>query len=355
MAREQGPAPEIAPGSPFVGRREEMRQLGIALNESISGRGGVVLLAGEPGMGKTRTAQELADHARRIGVRVLVGRCHEGEGAPAYWPWIQIVRAYAEDSDPSTLGSEMGRRAADVAQLGDRLAGSVVPPSVESAQARFLLFDSLATFFKNAARSRPLMLLLDDLHCADAASLLLLQFLSRENGDAPLLIIGTYRDTDAWGPGAVEETIAELARQPHAWRLQLRGLDEDDVARLMEWITGNPPARALVARVHEETGGNPFFVTEVVRLLDSGEGRALEGGFVPSQGVQEIIGRRLRRLSAECNEVLTVAAVLGREFDIAALRKQHLDNGVPLFVLLRDCLLAAVESLGHERAFPHKE
>jgi len=319
MAREQGPAPEIAPGSPFVGRRKEMRQLALALDETISGRGGVVLVAGEPGIGKTRTAQELADHARRIGVRVLVGRCHEGEGAPAYWPWIQIVRAYAEDADPSTLSSAMGRGAADVAQVEGRFAGAVVPPPVESAQARFLLFDSLTTFFRNAARSQPLMLVLDDLHCADAASLLLLQFLAQQNGDVSLLIIGTYRDTDAWAPGTVEETIAELARQPHARRLQLRGLDEDDVARLIGWIAGNPPARALVARVHEETGGNPFFITEVVRLLDIEEWRTPEGGFVPSQGVQEIIGRRLRRLSAECNEVLTLAAVLGREFDVAAL------------------------------------
>src|SRR2546427_13230380 len=101
MAREQGPAPEIAPGSPFVGRRKEMRQLAIALDETISGRGGVVLVAGEPGIGKTRTAQELADPARRIGVPVLVGRFPHGGGAPAYWPWLPIVRGSARGAEPA--------------------------------------------------------------------------------------------------------------------------------------------------------------------------------------------------------------------------------------------------------------
>ena len=339
MPQPRETAPDSPPGSPFVGRREEMRQLLTALEESIAGRGRVVLLTGEPGVGKTRTAQELAAHAGRIGVRVLVGRCLDGDGGPAFWPWIQIVRAYAERVDPSRLGSEMGCGGALITQVipevGKRLPFSLAPPFGEPAQARFLLFDSLTTFFKNAARAQPLMLLIDDLHCADPASLRLLQFLARANGDAPLLVLGTYQDAEVRGPCVVEDTIAELARQPHARRLQLRGLDEDDVASLMERIIGNSPARALVARVHEETGGNPFFVTEVARLLGSEGCRTLDTGFVPSRGVREVVGRRLRRLSADCNAVLTVAAVLGREFDVGVLLRSS--------SLEPECVIGALE------------
>jgi predicted ATPase len=162
--------------TPFVGREAELAALAVDLDAATTGgRGGVVLLAGEPGIGKTRLAEELAAQATAQGALVLWGRCWEGEGAPAFWPWVQIVRAYLEAADPAVLRQDMGAGGADIAQVvpavHDRLPGLPTPPPVEPEAARFRLFDSLAGFLRAAAARRPLLLVLDDLHWADAPSL----------------------------------------------------------------------------------------------------------------------------------------------------------------------------------------
>src|SRR5215510_11700283 len=194
------PSPSESPGRTFVGRKPELAELTTALDHALAGRGRLVLLVGEPGIGKTRLAGELAVHAASRGVQVLWGRCWEGEGAPAYWPWVQIIRTAVEAREPKRLAAEMGPGAAAIAQVfpevRERLPDVSVPPNLEGDQARFRLFDSITTFVKHAARAEPLAFILEDLHWADKDSLLLLRFLAREMADSRLLIIGTYRDVE---------------------------------------------------------------------------------------------------------------------------------------------------------------
>jgi predicted ATPase len=161
--------------TPFVGREAELAALTADLDAAAAGRGGVVLVAGEPGIGKTRLAEELAAQATARGALVLWGRCWEGEGAPAFWPWVQVVRAYVQAADPAALRHDMGAGAADIAQVvptvRECLPDLPSPPPTEPEAARFRLFDSLAGFLRGAAARQPLLLILDDLHGADAPSL----------------------------------------------------------------------------------------------------------------------------------------------------------------------------------------
>ena len=168
----------------FVGRFVEMAALTAALGEALSGQGRLVMLASEPGIGKTRTAQELADLAEQRGCQVLWGWCYEELGAPPYWPWVQSIRSYVQRSDPQRLQSQMGPGAADIAEIvheiRQQLPNLEHSPALEPEQTRFRLFDSITNFLKNAAASQPLMVVLDDLHWADKPSLLLLEFLTRQ-------------------------------------------------------------------------------------------------------------------------------------------------------------------------------
>ena len=326
--------------STFVGRARELGQLVGALDEALTGEGRLVLLAGEPGIGKSRLAEELIAQARARGARVLVGRCWEAGGAPPYWPWVQSLRQYIRDTDPEDLRAHLRGGAADVAQLLPELREVLTDlpagPTLESEGGRFRLFDHLTAFLKNVATEGPLVLLLDDLHAADEPSLMLLRFVGRELGDSRLLIVGAYRDVDPTLAGALATAVGELAREPVTRTVALAGLDEADVARYIELSAPEASAAELAAAVHAETEGNPLFVGETVRLLAE-EKRLSEPATVPPaipQSVREVIGRRLRHLSDECNRLLTLASVLGREFDLDALAgASGLERGVILELL----------------------
>lgn len=330
LPRERGvvnPLDRLAEGV-FVGRDAELERLRSALEDSLSGHGRILMLVGEPGIGKTRISEELTTYAKMRGAQVLWGRCYEGDGAPAYWPWVQIIRAYVHDREPKELASEMGAGAADIAavvsEVRDRLPGLPVSSTLEPEEARFRLFDSISTFLKNASRGKPLVVVLDDLHWSDKPSLLLLEFLAREFGDARLLVLGTYRDVELGRQHPLERSLAELARTGVSERVLLRGIRQEDVARFIELSAGKAAPARLVEAVYRETEGNPFFVHEVVHLLES-DGRLVNPDSVESwsveipQGVRQVIGRRLSTLPPDCNEVLTIAAVVGREFDFAVL------------------------------------
>ncbi len=318
-------------GGVFVGRARELGELRASLEEALAGRGALALLVGEPGIGKTRTAEEFVTYARLRNAQVLWGHCYEGEGAPAYWPWVQVLRSYAKERDASTLREQMGSGAADIAQvvseIRERLPELPPPPALAPEHARFRLFDAITVFVKNAAKVRPLVLVLDDLHWADKPSLLLLEFMARELRGARVLLLGTYRDVELGRQHPLVHTLGELAREQLSRRVFLRGLTADDVARFIEITAGLTPPAALVAAVYKETEGNPFFVNEVVRLLVS-EGRLeRRAADAPAwvvdipQSIREVIGRRLDHLSKECNELLSMAAVIGRDFGHEALER----------------------------------
>ena len=320
-------------GGVFVGRQREMGELKACLEDALSGKGRLVTLVGEPGIGKTRTAQELVTYAGLRGAQVLWGRCYEEQGVPPYWPWVQAIRSYVRERDPEQLRSEMGAGAADIAEVvsdvRERLPDLQPAPQLEPEQARFRLFDSITALLKTASQRQPLILVLDDLHWADQPSLLLLQFVARELSGARLLLIGTYRDMELSRQHPLAEALGELTRERLFQRVLLRGLSREDVGRFIEVTSGATAPNSLVQAVYTQTEGNPLFVTEVVRLLVQ-EGEVWAGHGEPlrhsdtwtvriPEGVREVIGRRLNRLSRRCNDTLVIASVIGREFTLGQL------------------------------------
>jgi DNA-binding SARP family transcriptional activator/tetratricopeptide (TPR) repeat protein len=325
LADADGTAGRRAAGA-LVGRRRELAELEAALADARAGHGRLALVSGEAGIGKSRLVDELAAEARRAGARALWGRCWEAGGAPAYWPWVQALRAYVREVDDALLREQAGAGAASLAhllpELRERLPDIPSPPPPDTDGARFHLFDSTAAFLRRAAAARPLLVVLDDVHAADAPSLRLLEFVAAELADAPALFVACYRDPELAPGDPTASLLAGLARCASV-RLSLRGLAATEVASYVELAATEPPGNGLVAAIAAETEGNPLFVGEIVRLL-AAEGRLGEdvGASwrlrVP-ETVKEVIGRRLARLSPPCREALSLASVLGREFSLTVL------------------------------------
>ncbi len=293
---------------PFVGRDEELETLRAALDDAAAERGGLLLVTGEPGIGKTRLMQEAAASALDRGWRVAMGRCWEEGGAPAYWPWAQVVRA---------AGGELSQVGAP------RSAGVGVDPE----SARFLMFDAVTRFLVEVSRERELLIVLDDLHAADAPSLLLLRFLAPAIAQERILVLGSYRELES-RRGELAGHFAELARV--AQRKPLAGLGVDAVEAYLTALHGHAATRELATRLQAMTGGNPFFLTQIAELGDAA---------VPGE-VRALIRRRVDGLSEDARAALSMAAVCGREFDLRVLEPL---SDVTLGRLL-DVLAEAVEA-----------
>ena len=257
------PAARRPQGTAFVGRAAELSELVGGLDDAFAGHGRLFLLEGEPGIGKSRLADELIAAAGTRGAQVLVGRCWEAGGAPAYWPWVQALRAYVRAGDTAALRSELGAGAAQLAQLLPELREHFPdlpePASLESEGARFRLFDAAAAFLIKASERRPLLLVLDDLHAADAPSLLLLRFLARELASSRICVLAAYRNVDPVPGPELSALIAELAREPLTGRMALHGLNERELAELVELTAPAVASTELVTALHRDAEGNPLF------------------------------------------------------------------------------------------------
>jgi tetratricopeptide (TPR) repeat protein len=319
------------------------------------------LLSGEPGIGKTRLAEEIATYARQQDVQVLIGRCWEGSGAPAFWPWVQVVRVLIQQYHADTLASDLGTGAGTIAQVipevWEALPHLPPAPPAEGDHARFRFFDSLTLWLKRVSTRQPLLVILDDLHWADTPSLLLLQFLARELQEARLLIIGTYRDTEVVSGHPLSEALGTLVRESQ--RIDLQGLTLPDVKQLVA-DRGLSLTELRISTLHEETEGNPFFLSEVLQLLGR-DGEMSLAPFPISQGIRETIRRRLTRLSTGCRQLLIVAAVIGREFDFELLSHSYAtqpsSERMQLLALVQEALTArlvsAVPDSTHSYRFVH--
>ena len=283
----------------FVGRDAELAALNERLRSALDGTGQVVLIAGEPGVGKTRLAGEIAIQARELGLAHGSGRATEDKGSPPYWPFLQAFRTLGRPAPPEL----------------DARDGSPNTTDGSSAHQRFRLFETVTDSLVAEAESGGLLLTLDDVQWADPASLLLLVHLAMALPAAParMLVLVTYRDTETTGQEHLRTAIGSLARESAVTRLRLTGLSESEVAAHLAGVTGWAVPTTVAAAVCRRTQGNPFFVGELGRVLASSM-----DGHLP-EGVRAAVHDRLARLSTACREMISAAAVLGSTVDPAAV------------------------------------
>jgi tetratricopeptide (TPR) repeat protein len=296
----------------FVGRDAALAELDEALSRARGGAGGLVFLRGEAGIGKTRLGEELAERAQSRGVSVLWGRAWEAGGAPAYWPFIEVLRGLMRRAAGSTL---LPARRRVLAQLLPELRdeGSATAAELPPNQARFMLLDALVGALCDAASSAPLLVLLEDMHAADDDSLLALELLAGQARSSQLLVVATARPAAlaSEGPGAL------LARASRAGRtLALGRLSRSEVAHFLDRALSRPAEPGELDALIETSEGHPLFLVELTRLLapERAAPLTLRSGALP-QGIRALLGQRLACLSAKTRELLTRAAVLGRELD----------------------------------------
>ena len=319
----------FAARTPYVGREAERAELAGLVDRASRGQGSLVLIGGEPGVGKTRLTEELGSEATAKGFRVLVGRCYEIDGAPPYVPFVEILdQALAAAPSPDTFRALLGDDAPEVAKLLPRLRRQFpdipAPLELPPEQERYYLFNSLRDYVARAAAGRPLFLVLDDLHWADEGTLLLLEHLAERIPRLAVVVVGTYRDTEVTPDHRLARPLEGLLRARLAHQVSLKRLSEEGVAALLRALSGQEPPPSFVAVVHSETQGNPFFTEEVFKHL-SEEGRLYdqEGRFrseviigeldVP-ESLRLVLGRRLERLGDDGRRALAAAAIVGRAF-----------------------------------------
>ena len=351
--------------TPFVGRQAERVELRRVLAQVQSGTGAFVMIGGEPGVGKTRLAEELARRCEREGFLIYTGHCYEAAGAA---PYIPIVEAYeqalARAPSPAAFRAFLGESAPDVARLVPRLRALCpdIPPPVElpAEQERRYLFNSLWDVLERTARTKPTLLVLDDIHWADEPTMLLLQHIAERVAGVRLLVVGLYRDTELDAGRPLSAVFGELTRRRLATRLPLKRLSSDSVREMLTALSGVEPPESLVELFYAETEGNPFFTEEVFKHLAE-EGRLFDGdgqfrsdlqvdGLDVPEGVRLVVGARLQRLGEDAVKVLAGAAVIGRVFALEVLRQLEETAEEPLLDRLeraeRAGLIVAVPAAG---------
>ena len=323
----------------FVGRESELTQLEVAFDNALSGVGSLSMVVGEPGIGKTALIEQLATYVTLRGGKTLVGHCYEeGSLSLPYLAFVEAMRSYVLDREPEGLTADLGSGAADVArivsEIRDRMQVELRPPG-DADDDRWRLLQGVTTFLRNASSVQPLCIVLEDLHWSDRGTLDLLVHIARNLQGARLLIVGTYRDVEVDRTHPLSSALAELRRGSAFQRVPLRGLTVDEVHRMVSVFTDHNVRPAFAEGVHRQTEGNPLFIQEVMRyfveegLLKRQGGqwirRYRETGEAPlemviPEGLRDVIGKRLSRLSQECNRLLSIAAVIGRDFALETLQ-----------------------------------
>ncbi|MFC4118799.1 ATP-binding protein [Nonomuraea zeae] len=329
----------------LIGREHPAALLRAEISRVIGSHGGLVLVTGEAGIGKTTLVTSAAAEARQQGALVVGGACWDSGSAPGYWPWVQVLRALRRGVEPaewataekaagSGLAALLGEAPADDATAGGL---TVLLGDAQAAEPSdgFRLYDAVTSTLVALSQRRPVVVVIDDLHAADPASLRLLEFAARQTWFERLLLIGTYRDTEV---EPVDHPLRDLLSPlvAKATTITLTGLDQAGVGALMTRTAGHEPPPGLVAEVHLRTGGNPFFVEQTARLWRSGGSAS-----AVAPGVRDALLRRLSLLPRPVSELLPVAAVLGREFHrqvlaaTIALPVAHVDRLLELAVVAK--------------------
>jgi DNA-binding CsgD family transcriptional regulator/tetratricopeptide (TPR) repeat protein len=327
---------QVPPPSSFVGRARELHQLQAAFEAAAVGQGRLIMLVGAPGIGKTALCERLCSFVEASAGTPLVGHCYEeGSFRPPYQPFVEVIGTYLQESDTDTLTADLGSSAADLARmlpnLHERLRVTPPPPG-DPEEDRWRLLQAATDFLRSAAAQRPLLLVLDDLHDADRGTLDLLLYLARNLHGARILVVGTYRDVEVDRAHPLSAALSELHRASNITRMQLRGLSTDEVLRLLAETSDQTIPQPFAELVHRQTEGNPLFVHEMLRyLIDAGLVERRDGALLRvgdetlaariPEGLRDAVGKRLSRLSGSTNRVLSVASVIGREFQLDVLRQ----------------------------------
>jgi hypothetical protein len=348
------------PPIPLIDREHELAELRAALEAARAGHGGTVLVGGEPGIGKTRLASVLAAEAEARDVPVWWGRGWEDGSAPAFWPWNTALRRWIDRAGRDAIARAAEAFPSELAHvfpvLRETDSALAIPAIGDSDRgARFRLFDVVSRFLVSIAEPDGLVVVLDDLHWADRASLRLLEFVAAGAADTRLLVVATYRDTEVRREDPLFATLSALGRAPSTRRLLIGGLSPEHCARWVDPTGTRCDAAALGDLLHRETNGNPFLVGEIVQLLTS-EGE-IDGEAIAAalpHGAREVVARRLDRLGAACRTTLAVAALLGDTIDASILTEivdpaadDHLD------LALRDRILGEGEDDSGRYRFAH--
>ena len=341
----------------FVGREPELRQLQSAFDGAMSGQGALMMVMGEPGIGKTALCEQLSTYVTLRGGRTLMGHCYEeGSLSLPYLAFVEALRSYVLSRDIKDLREELGTGAADVARIVSEIRERLkvkLRPQKDPEEERYRLLQAVTSFLTNAACVQPLLVVLEDLHDADKGTLDMLTHVSRHLAGARLLIVGTYRDVEVDRSHPLSAALAELRRVSTYGRVILRGLNADEVRRMLESITRESVPWGLAEAVHRQTEGNPLFVQEVVRYLaEEGLITQKEGRWRPTkdtplemnipEGLRDVIGKRLSLISKQCNQLLSIASVIGRDFRLEVLKKVSGLSEEKLFSALEEAKKAAI-------------
>jgi DNA-binding SARP family transcriptional activator len=349
-----------SPGA-FVGRDAELGALRRLWSGVRAGQGArIALVVGEPGIGKSRLVREFAVSAAGDGAVVLHGSADEDLLVP-HQHLVEALAHYLAVAAPSELRRRVEPRAADLAPVAPGLAAGVPPESERPESRRYRLFEAVAALLSELAAESPVVLVLDDLHWADQSTAALLRHALESRPDMRLLVLATLRPVEATRAGALAEALQRLAQQHLLERLVLPGLGDVDVATLSRSLAERELSTELVQAIADEAGGNPFFVQEIVRHIgetDGPDGVLALAGFDVPDGVREVVNLRLARLDDACVRLLTLAAVLGTEFELAPLEQVSDLEGEDLAAALDEALSAGLvlesNAGDHERfAFSH--